>query len=148
MSIKSINLSDGEVETFANATGRKSEVFRVTVPDMLKWVIKDQALLVMKLRNSAGNELGSNSRIYVGVKEPIQNFNDGISEVSYQPYRTKDLNAQYNEDENRKMRLNIKSGGVRLEEGDSLALHLDSDEQIDIAKSTIELNDIDEKRMK
>ena len=142
-----INLLSEGVETYQNAADNKTKIFEMRTPDALERLVQDRALLVMKLRDSSGEEIAADAKIVFGVKEPIQTFDDKISEKSYQPYRTKSLDAQYNDDENRKMRLDIKSGGVRLEEGDSISIHIKSDTKIDVEKCTIEINDIDEQRM-
>jgi hypothetical protein len=140
-----INLLSEGVETYANAVNNKTKIFEMTTPDGLQRLIQDRALLVMKLKNSAGDEIAADTKIVFGVKEPINEFPSMVDQKSYLAYRNTDLAEQTDNTKNEHMRLEIDRGGVVLPELNAFSIWIVSPDQVDWDQSEISLNNVKEK---
>jgi hypothetical protein len=133
------------VEVYQNAANNLTKIWEAKTPDGLERLIQDRALLVMKLRNSAGDEIAADSKIVFGVKEPINDYPSKIDESSYLPFRNKSISEQMDNTKNEHMRLDIDRGGVRLPELNKIIISLESPDVVDWSQSSVELNDVKER---
>jgi hypothetical protein len=140
-----INLQSEGATTFNNAADNLSKIFEMKTPDGLERLVQDRALLVMKLKDSSGDEISNDTKIVFGVKEPINDFPSKVDETSYLPFRNKTLAEQMDNTKNEHMRLEVDRGGVVLPELNTLEIWVKSPEVVDWTKSSIELNDVKER---
>jgi hypothetical protein len=140
-----LNRQTDGVEVYQNAANNLTKIWEAKTPDGLERLIQDRALLVMKLRNSAGDEIAADSKIVFGVKEPINDYPSKIDESSYLPFRNKSISEQMDNTKNEHMRLDIDRGGVRLPELNKIIISLESPDVVDWSQSSVELNDVKER---
>ena len=140
-----INLLSEGVETYVNAVDNKTKIFEMKTPDGLERLVQDGALLVMKLRDSSGDEIAADTKIVFGVKEPINEFPSMVDQKSYLAFRNTTLAEQTDNTKNEHMRLEIDRGGVRLPELNSFSIWVVSPDQVDWTNSEISLNDVKER---
>jgi hypothetical protein len=142
-----IRLSDDYVNSSANTTGQFSSVMVAEVPDNEKYLIHDQALANIKLRDSEGNDISANSELYFGVMLPADDHPRKIDKKSYLAFNTLSLEKQYDDENNSECRLEIDKGGVLLLEQHKFVIQVKSEDTVNIAQSTIEINNVSKGRM-
>lgn len=148
MSIDITKATEG-AETFTNATNNRSKIFKVTTPDLLKRKIPDGALLVMKLRDSNGDEIPADSEIVIGAKPPLNEYPDKVYKRPYTAWYDLKKGEQYDNTLNQDLRIETPGPGKRivLEEGYSLNIDVISDTQVDMSQSDIMIKGVSEGNM-
>lgn len=142
-----IRFTDSEVTTSANTANQKSTIMTVEIPDNEKWFIPDGSLVVMKLKDSSGNDISANSDILFGVEIPADDYPRKLDKNGYGFHARNDLTDQYDDEKNASARLDIDGGGVILREQYKLKLDLTSPDVIDVAECVVEINDVVKGRM-
>lgn len=140
-----INAKSDGVEFYTNAAGNSTKIFEAKTPDGLERLIQDRALVTMKLRNTANEEIEADAKLVFSAREPINNYPSTVDESSYRPFRNKDISEQADNTKNEHMRLDIDKGAIRLPELNTFELWLESDEVVDWANSEIEINNVKER---
>ena len=142
-----IRLVDDYVTASPNTAGQFTTVLEAEVPDNEKYFVPDGALAVIKLKNSAGEDISANSQILVGVKLPADDYPRKVDKKSYMVFNTLTLEKQYDDESNANCRIEIDQGGVVLKEQNKFLIDIKSPDVVDIDKSTIEINDVIKSRM-
>lgn len=140
-----INAKSDGVSFFKNAAGNMTKIFEAKTPDGLERLIQDRALVVMKLKNTAGDEIENDAKLVFSAREPINNYPSTVDESSYRPFRNKTISEQMDDTKNEHMRLDINRGAIRLPELNTFEVWLESDEVVDWANSEIEINNVKER---
>jgi len=140
-----INRQSEGITLTSNSASSFSKIFEAKTPDGLERLIQDRALIVMKLKNTDGDEIENDAKIVFGVREPVNDYPTKIDESSYRPYRNKTISEQMDDTQNEHMRIDIDRGGVRLPELNTFEIWLTSTEVVDWDKSEIEINNVKER---
>jgi hypothetical protein len=142
-----ITSQDTEVTTKDNAVDNMTEIMVVKTSDQLRYVIEDNALLIMDLKDSENGKIPANSKVYFGVKPPLDRFPTEVDDKAYRPFFSTTLAEQYDDEKNRKLKLELPKNGVSLPEGYEFSIWLESSVVVDHSQSVIEINDVEKKNM-
>jgi hypothetical protein len=106
-----------------------------TVPSGASWVIPNPLPVVLKLYDSAGNQLPPSTSVFLARKSQGFNFSEFLGEIKYSPYY--DLTEAQQRDSKyypnilailSPLRANTPPAGFLLKEGDILEIYVETDD--------------------
>src|SRR5690606_34790438 len=113
-------------------------VFAIRVPEKIVYTIFDGSVLVMKLRDSGGDEIDPTSEIVFAGIRPGRRVPVEIDGKDYRAW-TMPLNDQYDLNRNNAIRLQIPRGRLDLLETHEFLIQVKSPDVVDIENSLFEL---------
>lgn len=134
-----LNQLDAQVEFNPNIPNIASPVFRIRVPEKVVYTIRNGAILVMKLRDAAGNEIDPTSEVTFAAIRPGRRLPTEVDGKDYRAWASLSLNEQYDGNKNGAIRLEIVRGRLDLLELHEFLIMVDSPDVIDLTNSLFEL---------
>jgi len=102
-----VKMSGNEAVTIPSLPNVITPIIRFRVPRKAFWTILSRTLVIMKLRDSAGNELPRTAKIHVGFKHPTLPAPTWFTVDSYSPWALVSLANQKNIQYQNDLRLSI-----------------------------------------
>jgi len=115
-----------DVAVKSNTANVKTEIFRLTAPDRIRYTLLSGTPFVIKLYDSTPTEIPANSELYISVKIPAQDTPIEIKKFSYAPFSNLSVAEQMNVDNQEALRIDIPRGKVTIEEVEAIIIELKS----------------------
>ena len=93
---ENVQMTGNETITIPSQQNTITPIIRFRVPRKAIWTIVARPLILMKLRDSSGNELPRTAQIHVGFKHPTQPAPTWYTIDSYSPWARVSLTDQKN----------------------------------------------------
>ncbi|WP_457638430.1 hypothetical protein [Oceanithermus sp.] len=112
---------------------RKVSVLKFTVPEGATWLLRNGAQLVMKLFDSAGNEIPNNSFVYIYKRRKGEDGEVFLTKQSYAPFFDLTPGEQRNDKYAKQTRVDLGvMDGARFTEGDAIEIWVESPAAVDL----------------
>jgi len=115
---------------------RKVSVLEFLVPEGAKYLLKNGAQLVAKLVDSAGNEIPSDSFLYIYKKRAGEDGEVFLTKMAYGPFFDLTPGEQRNDKYAKHTRVDLGAvPGARFTEGDAIQIWVESSAVVDLANA-------------